>query len=117
MAGADHLGAVELRTLSEHARGANVRLVMMIDQPQGDLEKSAGTGGAVCFMKMYNHRDAGVAAEFIGKEHKFVLNQLTRQVGTTFTDGGGDSFGATTNAGGNSKQRRSGTPGYGRPTT
>jgi hypothetical protein len=114
VAGADHLGAAELNVLSEHARNAKVRMVLMIDQPQGDLEKSAGTGGAVCFMKMYNHRDANIAAEFIGKEHKFVLNQLTRQVGTTFTDGGGDSFGATTNAGGNSKQRRSGT--LGRPT-
>jgi hypothetical protein len=38
----------------------------MIDQPRGDLEKTAGTGGAVCIMKMYNHRDASVAAEFIG---------------------------------------------------
>lgn len=114
VAGADHLGAAELNVLSQHARNAKVRMVLMIDQPQGDLEKSAGTGGAVCFMKMYNHRDANIAAEFIGKEHKFVLNQLTRQVGSTFTDGGGDSFGATTNASGNSKQRRSGT--LGRPT-
>jgi hypothetical protein len=64
-------------------------------------------------MKMYNHRDATIAAEFIGKEHKFVLNQLTRQVGSTFTDGGGDNFAATTNASNNSKQRRSGTPGRG----
>jgi len=114
VAGADHLGANELKVLSEHARNAKVRLVLMIDQPQGDLEKSAGTGGTVCFMKMYNHRDAAIAAEFIGKEHKFVLNQLTRQVGATFTDGGGDSFGANTSGSGNSKQRRSGTPG--RPT-
>ncbi|MBF9130315.1 hypothetical protein I0C86_15320 [Plantactinospora sp. S1510] len=114
VAGADHLGAAELQMLSEHARAAKVRLVLMIDQPQGDLEKSAGLGGAVCFMKLYNHRDASVAAEFIGKEHRFVLNQLTRQVGSTFTDGGGDSFAANTSGSGNSKQRRSGTPG--RPT-
>jgi hypothetical protein len=114
VAGADHLGATELRTLSEHARAAKVRLVLMIDSPQGDLEKAAGTGGAVCFMKQYNHRDASIAAEFIGKEHKFVLNSLTRQVGTTFTDGGGDSFAANTNGSNNSNQRRSGT--QGRPT-
>jgi hypothetical protein len=113
VAGADHLGAAELRALSEHARAAKVRLVLMIDQPQGDLEKSAGTGGAVCFMRMYNHRDASIAAEFIGKEHKFVLNQLTHQVGATFTDGGGDSFAANTNGSANSKQQRSGTPGRG----
>lgn len=114
VAGADHLGAAELQMLSEHARTAKVRLLLMIDSPQGDLEKSAGTGGAVCFMKQYNHRDANIAAEFIGKEHKFVLNSLTRQVGTTFTDGGGDSFAANTSGSNNSNQRRSGTPG--RPT-
>jgi hypothetical protein len=114
VAGADHLGAAELQMLSEHARAASVRLLLMIDSPQGDLEKSAGTGGAVCFMKQYNHRDATIAAEFIGKEHKFVLNSLTRQVGTTFTDGGGDSFAANTGGSNNSDQRRSGTPG--RPT-
>jgi hypothetical protein len=114
VAGADHLGATELHTLSEHARSAKVRLMLMIDSPQGDLEKSAGTGGAVCFMKQYNHRDAGIAAEFIGKEHKFVLNSLTRQVGSTFTDGGGDSFAANTSGGNTNKQRLSGT--QGRPT-
>ena len=111
VAGADHLGAAELHTLSEHARSAKVRLMLMIDSPQGDLEKSAGTGGAVCFMKQYNHRDASIAAEFIGREHKFVLNSLTRQVGTTFTDGGGDSFAANTGGGSTAKQRWSGTQG------
>lgn len=114
VAGADHLGASTLQALSDHARNAGVRLILMIDQPQGDLEKSAGTGGAVCIMKMYNHRDATVAAEFIGKGHKFVVNQITRQVGSTFTDGGGDSFAANTNDSNQNKQRRSGT--VGRPT-
>jgi hypothetical protein len=114
VAGADHLGASTLQALSEHARHAGVRLILMIDQPQGDLEKSAGTGGAVCIMKMYNHRDATVAAEFIGKGHKFVVNQITRQVGSTFTDGGGDSFAANTNDSNQNKQRRSGT--VGKPT-
>lgn len=113
VAGADHLGAATLQVLSEHARHAGVRLILMIDQPQGDLEKSAGTGGVVCVMKMYNHRDATVAAEFIGKGHKFVVNQITRQVGSTFTDGGGDSFAANTSDSNQNKQHRSGTVGKG----
>jgi hypothetical protein len=111
VAGADHLGAAAVRMLSEQARNARVRLMLMIDQPQGDLERSAGTGGAVCLMKMYNHRDASIAAEFIGREHRFVMSQLTRQVGTTFTDGGGDSFAASTNSGQSTRQRWSGVPG------
>lgn len=101
VAGADHLGTDTLRALSDHARQAGVRLMLLIDQPQGDLEKTVGTGGAVCVMKMYNHRDAAVAAEFIGKGHRFVISQVTRQVGRTFTDGGGDSFAANTTASAN----------------
>jgi hypothetical protein len=105
VAGADHLGAETLQIFADHARNAHVRLVLMIDQPQGDLEKTAGTGGAVCIMKMYNHRDANMAAEFIGKGHKFVLHQVTRQVGKTLTDGSSDSFAANTSQGTSSRQR------------
>jgi hypothetical protein len=103
VAGADHLGAAVLERLSGHARQAGVRLMLMIDQPQGDAEKLVGTGGAVCVMKMYNHRDANVAADFIGRGHKFVVSQLTTQVGKTLTEGGGDNFSAASVQGGNAK--------------
>lgn len=95
VAGADHLGTATLERLSDHARQAGVRLMLMIDQPQGDAEKLAGTGGAVCVMKMYNHRDAKMAAEFIGRDHKFVVSGFTAQVGKSFSDGGGDNFAAS----------------------
>ena len=108
VAGADHLGAAELDVLSEHALTADVRLVLMIDQPQGELEKALGTGGAVCIMKMYNHRDATIAAEFVGRGYKFVLSQLSYQVGKTFTDGGGDNFAANTGQGSSTKQGSAG---------
>ncbi len=106
VAGADRLGASTVAALSEQARAAGIRLVLFLDQPQGDIEKTVGTGGAVCIMKMYNHRDATIAAEFIGKGHKFVVNQVTSQFGRTFTDGGGDSFSANTTAGSNSTRKR-----------
>jgi hypothetical protein len=92
VAGADQLGAATLDMLAHQARHAGVRLLLMLDQPQGDVEKTLGTGGAVCFMKMYNHRDAAIAAEFIGRDHTFVVSQITRQTGSSFTDGGGDNF-------------------------
>jgi hypothetical protein len=104
--GADRLGGTAVRALSEQARAAGVRLVLFLDQPQDDLEKIVGTGGAVCIMKMYNHKDANIAAEFIGKGYKFVVNQLSHQAGRTFSDGGGDNFSATTNSGTNSSQSR-----------
>ncbi|GIH21246.1 hypothetical protein [Rugosimonospora africana] len=106
VAGADRLGAEDLGVLSDHARRAGVLLMLMIDQPQGDLEKTVGTGGVVCVMKMYNHRDANVAAEFVGRGYRFVVNQVTRQVGKSFTDSGGDSFAATTSQSGGTHRRR-----------
>ncbi|MCP3803700.1 hypothetical protein NLX83_30955 [Allokutzneria sp. A3M-2-11 16] len=106
VAGADHLGAHVLTTLSDHARRAGVRLMLMIDQPRGEVERTVGTGGAVCVMKMYNHRDATMAAEFVGRGHRFVVNQITRQTGKTFSDGGGDSFGANTNQGTSTERKR-----------
>ena len=107
VAGADHLGGPALTVLSDRARRAGVHLVLMIDQPQGDLEKSLGTGGAVCIMKMYNHRDAAVAAEFVGKGHRFLINQVTRQTGKSFSDGGNDSFNSSTTAGRSTGAKRS----------
>jgi hypothetical protein len=104
--GADRLGGTAVRALSEQARAAGVRLVLFLDQPQDDLEKIVGTGGAVCIMKMYNHKDANIAAEFIGKGYKFVVNQLSHQAGRTFSDGGGDNFSAATNSGTNSSRSR-----------
>jgi len=111
LAGVDHLGPVTMRVFSEHARNAGVRLVVMLDQPQGDIEKSVGLGGAVCFMNMYNHHDATIAAEFIGKGYTFVLNQVTRQVGRTFNDGGGDTYSTNSSIGTSSKAKRSGARG------
>lgn len=108
VAGADHLGAAALDALSDRAVAADVRLMLMIDQPQGDTEKVIGTGGAVCIMKMYNHRDAMVAAEFVGRGHKFVLSGVTYQTGKSFTDGAGDSFSANTGQGSSTKGRRGG---------
>lgn len=117
VAGVDHLGSREVRALSDHARRAGVRLVLLIDQPQGELERATGTGGAVCVMKMYNHKDATVAAEFIGRGHRFVISQVTRQVGRTFTDGGGDSFAASTTSGTESKLDSTGLRSGGRGAT
>lgn len=113
VAGADHLGADILRRLSEHARMVDVRLVVLIDHAQGGFERSVGTGGAACFLKAYNHHDANLAAEFIGRGHRFVVNQITQQVGKSFTESGGDNFNASTNQGSSARQKSTGRPGRG----
>jgi hypothetical protein len=54
-------------------------------------------GGAVAFMRLGNHEDATRAADFIGRDHRFVLSQITKNVGgneshtSTETEGTGDS--------------------------
>ncbi|MGW6568613.1 hypothetical protein [Streptomyces sp. NPDC054975] len=34
-------------------------------------------GGAVAFMRLGNHQEAGVAADFLGREYRFILHSLT----------------------------------------
>jgi hypothetical protein len=109
VAGADHLGAEALTRIADHARSTGLRLALFVDQPQGDIEQTVGTGGVVCVMKMYNHRDAAIAAEFIGKGYKFVVSQFTRTVGKSFTDGGNDGFSAATNDGSSTSTQNSKT--------
>ena len=54
-------------------------------------------GGAVAFMRLGNHEDASRAADFIGRDYKFVLSQITKNVGgneshtDTDSEGTGDS--------------------------
>jgi len=60
--------------------------------------------GPVAFMKLGNHEEATKAADFIGREHKFVLSQLTRTLGgsdthtesTSINDSAGSSGGTNT---------------------
>ncbi|MFJ4779044.1 hypothetical protein [Streptomyces sp. NPDC088762] len=40
-------------------------------------------GGTVGFMKLGNHQEAGIAADFLGRHHSFVLHSLTDTDGTT----------------------------------
>ncbi|MFT4135608.1 MAG: hypothetical protein QM622_00015 [Microbacterium sp.] len=111
LAGADRFGAAPLQVFAEHARRAGVRLVIMIEQAGGELERFLGTGGAVCILRQDNHKDAQLAAEFVGRDHRFVLNQTSTQSGTTWSESGGDSFGASTNDGFSARVRLSGVPG------
>lgn len=59
-------------------------------------------GGAVAFMRLGNHEDATRAADFIGRDHRFVLSQITKNVGgneshtSTDTEGVGDSESTST---------------------
>ncbi|MCJ0869050.1 hypothetical protein [Streptomyces sp. AP-93] len=94
VAGADHLGRDALEALARHARTAGVRLVLLLEHlREGTLQLAGGSDSATVFMRMGNGEEAKAAAEFIGREHTFVVNQLTRQVGETLTTGRAGSYG------------------------
>ncbi|MCM3882851.1 hypothetical protein [Frankia sp. R82] len=94
IAGADHLGRETLTTLAQQAEAARVRLILMFKSLSDDAEKLIGTGhSAAIFMRLGNPREAATAAEHIGKGFRFVLSQVTNQVGNSFTEGFANSYG------------------------
>ncbi|OHV38501.1 hypothetical protein BCD49_13695 [Pseudofrankia sp. EUN1h] len=94
IAGADHLGRDTLTALTGQAEVSRVRLVLLFKNLSDDAERLIGTGhSATIFMRLGNSREAAAAAEHIGKGFRFVLSQLTNQVGTSFTEGFANSYG------------------------
>ncbi|MGW2677313.1 hypothetical protein [Streptomyces sp. NPDC001436] len=94
VAGADHLGREALETMARQARTAGVRLVFLLEHlREAAVQVAGGSDSATVFMRMGNGEEAKAAAQFIGQEHKFLVNQLTRQIGETLTEGRGSSYG------------------------
>jgi len=120
IAGADRLGRETLTALTRQAEVAQVRLVLLFKNLSDDAEALIGTGhSAAIFMRLGNPREAATAAEHIGKGFRFVLSQLTNQVGTAFAEGSANSYGEqdgvseTYGTGGSSTRGRGGNRGWG----
>lgn len=93
VAGADHLGRDALESMAREARTAGIRLVFLLEHlREGTVQMAGGSDSATVFMRMGNGEEAKAAAQFIGQEHRFLVNQLTRQIGETFTEGRGSSY-------------------------
>jgi hypothetical protein len=96
VAGADHIGRESLEALTRQARRVGVRLVLLLEHLRGETKQVLGSSdSAAILMQLGNAQEAAAAAEFIGRGHKFVLSQLTHQIGKTFTTGTGYSRGVT----------------------
>ncbi|WP_175084442.1 hypothetical protein [Candidatus Frankia nodulisporulans] len=94
VAGADGLGRPVLTALARQAETAGTRLVLLFERLADDTERLLGSQGAsTIIMRLGNGKDATTAAEFIGRGHRFVLSQVTAQVGRSFTAGDSDSVG------------------------
>lgn len=96
VAGADQIGLEALEAMARQARRSGVRLIFLLQHLRDDLRKLLGAGGTVTLlMQLGNGEEAAVAAEFIGRGHKFVLSQLTEQVGQTLTQGSSSTEGGS----------------------
>jgi hypothetical protein len=94
IAGADEITRPHLERLSDACERRRVPLTVMFRHLREDTLHMLG-GGTAAFMRLGNHTEAEQAASYIGRQHKFVLSQLT----------------AT--SGGNQSLTRSDTQGYG----
>ncbi|WP_141583434.1 hypothetical protein [Actinomadura sp. WMMA1423] len=96
VAGADELARRHLERLSDACERRGVPLTLLFRRLRETSAEMIG-GGAVAFMRLGNHEDASRAADFIGRDHRFVLSQITKNVGgneshtNTETEGTGDS--------------------------
>jgi len=96
VAGCDHLGLRTLENLTRQARRSGLQTVLILEHLRDDIQKLlGGSDSASLIMRMGNAQEAAAAAEFIGRGHTFVLNQLTRQLSDAATDGESKQWGAS----------------------
>jgi hypothetical protein len=96
VAGCDHLGLRALESLTRQARRSGLRIVLILEHLRDDVEKLlGGSDSASLIMRMGNAKEAAMAAEFIGRGHTFVLNQLTRRLSDAATEGEAKQWGAS----------------------
>lgn len=105
IAGADEIARRHLERLSDLCERREVRLVLLFRHLRGAAVQAIGGGGAVGFMRLGNHEEARQAADFIGREHRFLVTQVTRTLGGSEThtvgetEGGSESRGFTVGRG------------------
>jgi hypothetical protein len=116
LAGADHLGHETLELLAQRCRQAGIRLILFMEHLRGDLQQLLGGSDSVTFiMRLGNAQEAAAAAEHIGRGHKFLLSQLSRQSGATDTSGSSYTTGTSSSS---ATSTSSGTTqSYGRSTS
>ena len=78
--GADDLARRHLERLSDACERHGVPLTLIFRHLRETSTNLLG-GGAVGFMRLGNHDEAARAADFIGRQHRFVLTQLTASIG------------------------------------
>ena len=90
--GADRLSRSVLEELTGRAAQRGLRIAMFFENLRGEARELLGRGQPdTIIMALGNYDDATAAANFIGKQHRFVVSSITLTVGTQF--GGSDTHG------------------------
>jgi hypothetical protein len=104
VAGADDLTRAHLERLADACERRGVPLTLMFRHLR-DAGRELLGGGTPGFMRLGNHAEAEQAASYIGRQHTFVLSQLTASNGgsrtTTGTHSEADTTGDTITVGWN----------------
>jgi hypothetical protein len=104
VAGADDITRAHLERLADACERRGVPLTLMFRHLR-DAGLAMLGGGAAAFMRLGNHAEAEQAASYIGRQHTFVLSQLTAGYGgsrtTTDTHSQADNRGDTISVGWN----------------
>ncbi|GAA4725034.1 hypothetical protein Prum_077530 [Phytohabitans rumicis] len=80
IAGADDIATERMERLASACDRRGVHLVTFHARLRRDPRQAIGSG-AVAFMRLGDDTEAAAAAQFIGRDHRFVLSQLTHGVG------------------------------------
>jgi hypothetical protein len=80
IAGADEVTRPHLERLADACERRRVPLTVMFRHLREDALSVLG-GGTAAFMRLGHHGEADQAASYLGRQHKFVLSQLTVTLG------------------------------------
>jgi len=96
IAGADEITRPHLERLADACERRRVPLTLMFRHLREDALSVLG-GGTAAFMRLGHHGEAEQAASYIGRQHKFVLSQLTATLGgnETYTRTDTEGYGVT----------------------
>jgi hypothetical protein len=96
IAGADEITRPHLERLADACERRRVPLTMLFRHLREDALAVLG-GGTAAFMRLGNHAEADQAASYLGRQHKFVLSQLTATLGgnETYTRTDTEGYGVT----------------------
>jgi hypothetical protein len=92
LTGADHIRGPALEALHDYAERAGTDTMFFFERLREDAAQLLGTGGSrAAFLRLANPHDAAEACEFIGRSHRWVESQYSRNSSESITNNWGTS--------------------------